>query len=641
MYLSEIYAENYRIFGTESDGLALRLPLARGLNVLVGENDGGKTAVIDALRHCLSTTSNDRNWVTEDDFHCGPTGRAREFLIRCKFDGLDASDAGTFMEWLTFPSATHPVLYIAMRARMFDTGSQTRVAVTVHSGEDGTGPTLEGVARELLRATYLKPLRDAEAELSSGRGSRLSQILAHHPGIASQAVDDFAPGDGTNAETGGTTLVGIVRRAEHHIKLNAAVVGARDEINTRYLSRLQVGTDRIESEVGVARDVGLQRILEKLELAFAGPEGVAARTRRGLGLNNSLFMATELLLLGARDEYPLLLVEEPEAHLHPQLQARVIDLLKSKAADDRTVQVILTTHSPYLASSVPLENLTLICGGKTYPLGEGQTKLNGSDRRFLERFLDSTKANLFFARAVAIVEGDAENILLPALGEKVSCSFSENGVSVVNVGHTGLFRYSKIFLREDGQHVPVRVACLRDMDVAPDDADEAMAGKLKKAASYGSAGLAARREHLSKDDEGPIRSFVSDHWTLEYDLATASWPMAKIMHKAIQSARLAKKTDAKGAWPTEKELEDCQADAAKEVEAWQQGGVALTKAGLDIYRPLRIDEASKAVAAQFAATMVSESDIKMADLPSYLQGALSYLCATQSETQVIDAQPNQ
>ena len=74
-----------------------------------------------------------------------------------------------------------------------------------------------------------------------------------------------------------------------------------------------------------------------------------------------------------------------------------------------------TTHSPTLASQIELEQLVVIVGGKAFPLRKGRTGLDSSDYRFLSKFLDATRANLFFGRGILIVEGDAENLLLPAL----------------------------------------------------------------------------------------------------------------------------------------------------------------------------------------------------------------------------------
>ncbi|CDF92245.1 ATP-dependent endonuclease [Pseudomonas sp. SHC52] len=152
-------------------------------------------------------------------------------------------------------------------------------------------------------------------------------------------------------------------------------------------------------------------------------------------------MATELVLLRDGDELGLLLIEEPEAHLHPQLQERVQQLLErtSKAAepDSRPVQIIMTTHSPSLAAGADIASLTLVNRAQLFSLAHGKTKLLKSDYEFLRRFIDATKANLFFARGVAIVEGPAE-ALLPALAAASGYSFSEHCISCVDVGGVGL-----------------------------------------------------------------------------------------------------------------------------------------------------------------------------------------------------------
>src|SRR5208337_1087556 len=124
------------------------------------------------------------------------------------------------------------------------------------------------------------------------------------------------------------------------------------------------------------------------------------------------------------------------------------------------------THSPHLAASAQLNSMILIVRQKPYPLAQTETKLEKDDYRFLERFLDATKANLFFARGVMIVEGDAENILLPAMAKILGRDFTDHGVSIVNVGGIGLRRYARIFQRKDANkdgQLDIPVACVTDM----------------------------------------------------------------------------------------------------------------------------------------------------------------------------------
>lgn len=611
MYLARVQAENFRIFGAvgteESPGSALDVTFAPGLSVLVGENDSGKSAVIDAIRLCVPSSA-DTARISMDDFHCGPDGPASRLQITCTFRGLTGPELGFFDEFLTSPQDGETCLVVRLRAERSDPLS-TRTAVTVTAGAGA----LQGEVREQLRATYLRPLRDAKAAMGSGRNSRLSQILLNYPSMKNEKDNDF------DAKTDqARSLVGIMARADHHIDANPLVNQARDEINNDYLSKFVIGADDLTGTIGIASQAGLQQVLERLELTFAPVAGVAEPTRHGLGYDNALFMAAELLLLG-KNSSPLLLIEEPEAHMHPQLQSRVVDLLRDHAAGTPAVQTIVTTHSPHIASSVPVEQLTIVARGRTYPLRPDQTKLNASDYAFLTRFLDATKANLFFARAVAIVEGDAEALLLPSLAAALGHSFSRSGVSIVNVGHVGLFRYARIFQRNDNAELPVRVACITDMDLAPDAASEAMRKHLKR---WSDLTDDQRRERVAKrsaHDGGVVKTYVSDKWTLEYDLALASWPMATIMHQAVTAAGLPE-------WPTEQDLDSSDEVAAKEVEGWRSGGWTLEEAALEIYRPLRVGGVSKAIAAQLAARRLATTPVTADDLPDYLVAAIGYLC---------------
>ena len=186
----------------------------------------------------------------------------------------------------------------------------------------------------------------------------------------------------------------------------------------------------------------------------------------GLGTSNLMSMACEMLLNQDNNELStFMLIEEPEAHIHAQRQLKLIQSMQKKGENQ---QVIMTTHSPLLASVVELNNLLLIQNRKAFSMREGETMLDSSDYKFLERYLDATKANLFFAKGVIIVEGPGEALLLPTLAQLLNRNLTDYGISIVDVKSTGLRRYARIFQRKEGDEINIPVSCITDRDVMPE-----------------------------------------------------------------------------------------------------------------------------------------------------------------------------
>ncbi|MDP2367185.1 ATP-dependent nuclease [Rhodoferax sp.] len=637
MYMKQIRARNFRAFGDGVTAPELDWELNAGLNILVGENDAGKTGVVDAIRQVLLTTSYESIRLFEQDFHIYGSQRATSLWIEATLCDLSKDQQATVLEWLTLEKDGTCSLVVHFQAKFIPAhaSKRARVDIVVRTGKDGAGPEIGYAVRELIRATYLRPLRDAEAELRPGRQSRLSQILGAHNDIVGQEVNDFQK---ALPNTVPQNLVGLMAFAQHHLGEHKVIKGVQDDINKNYLGEFSFAGDRLESRIRIAPDLSLTPILEKFELGLLPGSAVHPdeRCARGLGYNNALFMATELVLLRDGEELALLLVEEPEAHLHPQLQDRVMDLLKQHskppAAGERRVQIILTTHNPSLVSSADIETMTLVHKAQTFPLSSGHTKLQKTDYSFLQRFIDATKANLFFARGVMMVEGPAEAILLPTLAEACGRSFSKHGVSIVNVGHTGLYHYARILQRRGaGPEYPVPAVCLTDRDIVPDVANTYVSkpakGKRFEADHDADSVKEAVQRKVARAEGGNTIVCVSDRWTLEYDLALYGCP--KLMHVAIALGIMASGKDERLSEEDEKAATSAALDSWKALEA---AGHAPDKLASIIYRPLYEKDASKAITAQYAAHLLSTGDYGKGEdlflrLPPYLQRALNHVTA--------------
>ncbi|MBS1157626.1 MAG: ATP-dependent endonuclease [Proteobacteria bacterium] len=658
MYLSQLKIKNFRQFG--ADDPVFSVQFNEGVTALVGENDAGKTAVIDAIRHVLMTRDMEFTRLQAEDFHIHADGQqATEITICCKLSGLTTPEKGAFAEYLTYEGAD-VVLYAHWFARRLSEMPCSRrwVDIAVRSGPDGSGPALDATVRQLLATAYLRPLRDAEREMSPGRGSRLSQILNNFPEIKKGMPFDKTVPPIDAAQAGQLSLSGLSDYLRHLVDQHDGVGSAQKAINTDYLARLSLSGENLHGRISFAEGgseaARLRQILERLELdLMEGPDG-KSRGNYGLGSNNLLFMACELLLLGKEpDGLPLLLIEEPEAHLHPQRQLRLMEFLEAAAqpATDptrRPVQVIVTSHSPNLTSKIPLKNLVLLHQQQAFSLAEGETHLSEGDYRFLQRFLDVTKANLFFARGLIVVEGDGESILLPTLARLLGRDLTEHGVSTVNVGGTGLRRYARILQRKDITKgvLAIPTACLADMDVMPDcapvilglvtnDTDPKWANPRRKwrvKKEFGAStvdqlvGLDAKRTKLVAGDAQNVKTFVADEWTLEYDLAFAG--LAEDVYIAASFAanddplNEAKKTQ------TEVEADAKAAYAALEVVAASNRDVLCSH----VYEMFSSKRSSKAIAAQYLAERLSDKKAKgeidgawlAARLPSYIKDAIDF-----------------
>lgn len=453
MYLSTLKLWNFRKYSEgPNEAPGIEISFNKGVNVLIGENDSGKTAIVDAIRYVLKTKSGEPIYWEEKDFFMDKDGnRSRNLKIECVFEGISEIEAAPFLEWIGLKEIDGKSCYclrLTLNASILDDG---RIYPEIKAGMGREGTVMDGRAKDLLRVVYLKPLRDALQDMTHGKRSRIAQILHAHNIFSEKSRSD----------EGKHELEVLYKRLSDDINKYFDKAGdgeGRDitnRINDILSEHFLVAGDKREASLSLTGS-DLIDILRQLDLVLEG-------NKSGLGSLNLLCIAAELLLFHEGNRgLKLTLIEELEAHLHPQYQLRLLDYIRNQ---EELGQFILTTHSISVASNIPLEHLIVLKGDRAFPMGPKYTRCKTEDYRFLHRFLDATKANLFFAKGVIMVEGDAENLLLPTIAEIIGRPLHKHGVSIVNVGNTAYKRYAKIFERRDGQQMGVLVAVVADLDV--------------------------------------------------------------------------------------------------------------------------------------------------------------------------------
>jgi len=509
VYLAQLNISNFRKLNKAE------LRFQPGLNVLVGANNVGKTAVVDALRALLAGHDEPYPRLSVEDVHHpkggAPTG---DITFQYVFRGLDADDEADFLAALK--PGLGGTLEVDISVRYADADKSGRLRVKRWCGDhEDVGLTSDMM--ENLRGVYLQPLRDASQSLKPSRTSQLARLL--------QLLADEPGRDGINV---------ALKTLDEELKKHQPIVNTQTAISTRHGAMLG-------AQLAQALEIGLsasdfQRLSSRLSLLVDTFE----IEQNGLGFNNLIFMAVVLSELAKNPEatYRGLIVEEPEAHLHPQLQAILLRYLESiqAAIGDKPVQIFVTSHSPNFASIADLDCLACLVdtGTSVETFFPRMITFEKGKREKLERYLDVTRAELFFARRVMFVEGDAELMLVSVLATKVGFNLREHGVSLISVEGLNFDSFLPLF-GEKALKIPV--ALITDADPVDEPADGTEAKALYPKADD-PIKVSDNTAKMKKLEDAFVKIFHGVK-TLEYDLAlyadnrTAMLTALKELHPKI------------------------------------------------------------------------------------------------------------
>lgn len=241
MYISSVEIENFRAFKEKTI-----FHFNPGVTVLIGENDCGKSTVIDAIRYVLGTT--DQTWqrVELSDYYQENT--QNEIHITVVFSDLTIQEKAAFMECLTY-TKSEEILILNWTAKYMTNVKPHRTFVSINCGRNGDVSAPSAEARELLRVTYLKPLRDAQAQMRSGRSSRLAQILSSVPDL-NTGEREYREGIDINK----LSLAGIFDLSNHLLANHEKIKGVNQGISDILNAELMLSSDAVQTEITVSGD---------------------------------------------------------------------------------------------------------------------------------------------------------------------------------------------------------------------------------------------------------------------------------------------------------------------------------------------------------------------------------------------------
>lgn len=205
-------------------------------------------------------------------------------------------------------------------------------------------------------------------------------------------------------------------------------------------------------------------------------------TYNGLGYNNLIYMSLLLAKMQADSSIiymkrnakiiSFLAVEECEAHLHPAMQYKFLQFLQDNKSNGHVRQIFITSHSTQIASAVKLEDLICLTTTEIGKVGVGYPRdifnimelEDAVSKQFVQRFLDATKADMFFANKLIFVEGVSEELLIPVFARYLNINLTNEHVLVVNMGGRYFRHFLKLFDSTKTHTINKKVVCLTDID---------------------------------------------------------------------------------------------------------------------------------------------------------------------------------
>lgn len=503
MYIKKIKISNFRNFQEAS------VPFHEGVNVILGHNNTGKSNLLRAIGLVLGFSDGHRLG-TSDIFYDtnvatlklqSPRIQITLVLHRSEGEDLDSAEMGLFSSMMTDPTLSEEA-ELRYEFKLADTQEDNYKAdvaeattakeiwkiidhdyIRFYRSSRSGGNQAAGIsvndALGQIDFQFLDAIRDVSHDLYAGYNPLLRDVLNFF-------IDYSVKNDAEKTED---EIKEQLKTLRDNFVLQSAplmhTLQSRLQNGKNVFLKYAVDTGAtfngavpdFDGEVTENEMFAVLRMIIKYAVGIEVPA-----TYNGLGYNNLIYMSLLLAKMQADSSITymkrnakvltFLAVEECEAHLHPAMQYKFLQFLQDNKANGHVRQIFMTTHSTQIASAVKLDDLICLTSPKLGQINVGYPRViykkdiadDMNSKQYVQRFLDATKADMFFANKLIFVEGVAEELLLPVFARYMNKNLTDEHVLVVNMGGRYFNHFLKLFDTNNAYAINKKIVCLTDID---------------------------------------------------------------------------------------------------------------------------------------------------------------------------------